>query len=144
MHDLPHRYHVAALVEGPVAAVVIRSHGLPDLPTAAPKEFDGPGNAWSPETLLMAAVCDCFALSFKAIASASRMEWHKLDVAVEGTLERIDRYMRFTHVNVTATLTVPAGTEGRAPRLLEKAEESCLITNSLSAEVHFLGSVVVG
>jgi organic hydroperoxide reductase OsmC/OhrA len=143
MHDFPHRYRVFTMVESPMADVVVRSAGLPDLPTAPPAEFDGPGNRWSPETLLMAAVCDCFVLSFKAIAAASRLEWRKLDVHVEGLLERIDRRMRFTEVTVKAELAVPAGTEGRAPRVLEKAEESCLISNSLSAVVKLESSVVV-
>jgi organic hydroperoxide reductase OsmC/OhrA len=143
MHDLPHRYRVFTLVESPMADVVMRSAGLPDLPTAPPPEFDGPGNRWSPETLLMAAVGDCFVLGFKAIAAASRLEWRKLDVYVEGLLERVDRRMRFTEIKVTAELAVPAASESRAPRLLEKAEESCLVSNSLSAKVQFEGTVVV-
>ena len=143
MQDFPHRYNVYTLVESPMADVVIRSAGLPDLPTAPPVEFDGPGNRWSPETLLVAAVCDCFVLGFKAIAAASRLDWRKLDVRVEGLLERIDRRTRFTEITVTAELAVPAGAEGRAPRILEKAEETCLITNSLSATVKFTANVVV-
>src|SRR5262249_13018276 len=98
----------------------------------------------SPETLLMAAVCDCFVLGFKAIATASKLNWSSLDVRVTGTLDRIDRKMLFTHVLVVADLTVPAGQESRAPRILEKAEEACLITNSLSAEVELESNVVVG
>jgi uncharacterized OsmC-like protein len=83
-------------------------------------------------------------LGFKAIAAASRLTWTDLDVRVDGTLDRIDRKMRFTHFVVTARLTVPAGQETRAPRILEKAEEACLITNSLSAEVHLSSEVIVG
>ena len=107
-------------------------------------EFGGKGDRWSPETLLVAAVCDCFVLGFKAIAAASRLTWTDLDVRVDGTLDRIDRKMRFTHFVVTARLTVPAGQETRAPRILEKAEEACLITNSLSAEVQLSSEVIVG
>ena len=43
---------------------------------------------------------------------------------------------RFTGFEILASLLVPPGTnEVRAWRLLEKAEESCLITNSLACEV---------
>jgi organic hydroperoxide reductase OsmC/OhrA len=143
MKELPHRYRVFTQVESPMADIVLRAAGLPDLPTAAPPEFDGPGNRWSPETLLMGAVCDCFVLSFKAIAAASRFEWRKLDVYVEGLLERVDRRMRFTEIAITAELAVPAASEGRAQRLLEKAEETCLVSNSLSASIRFSGNVVV-
>ena len=144
MQEFPHHYQVRTHVAGADADVVITGSGLPDLPTAPPVEFGGPGDRWSPETLLVAAVCDCFVLGFKAIADASRLTWSALDVKVTGTLDRIDRRMRFTHVSVVAELKVPAGQEPRAPRILEKAEEACLITNSLSAEVHLESKVVVG
>lgn len=144
MQDFPHHYEVSTRVAGNDADVVIVGSGLPDLATAPPAEFGGPGNRWSPETLLVAAVCDCFVLGFKAIAAASKLTWSALDVKVSGTLDRVDRKMSFTHVVITADLTVPAGQETRAPRILEKAEEACLITNSLSAEVHLESKVVVG
>jgi organic hydroperoxide reductase OsmC/OhrA len=144
MQEFPHHYRVGTHVAGSEAAVVIVSSGLTDMPTAAPAEFGGPGDRWSPETLLTAAVCDCFVLGFKAIAAASKLTWSSLDVDVTGTLDRIDRKMRFTHFAISAELTVPAGQEARAPRILEKAEEACLITNSLSADVHLEQKVVVG
>ncbi len=80
----------------------------------------------------MAAVCDCFVLGFKVIAGASRLTWSKLDVRVSGTLDRVDKKMRFTHIAITAELTVPADQAARAPRILEKAEENCLVMNSLT------------
>jgi organic hydroperoxide reductase OsmC/OhrA len=144
MQEFPHHYRVGTHVAGTDAAVVLTGDGLPDLSTAPPGEFGGPGDHWSPETLLVGAVCDCFVLGFKAIAAASRLTWSALDVQVSGTLDRIDRKMLFTHFVVTARLTVPAGQESRAPRILEKAEEVCLITNSLSAEVRLESEVVIG
>ncbi len=143
MQEFPHHYRVATRVDGPDGEVAIVGDGLPRLATAPPTEFGGPGDRWSPETLLVAAVCDCFVLGFKAIATASKLNWSTLDVQVTGTLDRVDRKMRFTHIEVAADLTVPAGQETRAPRILEKAEEACLITNSLSAEVHLESNVTV-
>jgi uncharacterized OsmC-like protein len=32
------------------------------------KIFDGPGDAWSPENLLLAAVQSCFLFTFQAVA----------------------------------------------------------------------------
>src|SRR5262245_24633887 len=143
MLGFPHRYSVGTHVSGPTGGVTLTSAGLPELTTAPPKEFDGPGDSWSPETLLVGAVCDCFVLGFKAVAAASRLEWTDLTVNAVGTLDRIDRKMRFTRVDITAELVVPQGHETRAPRILEKAEEVCLITNSLSAEVHLDTKVAV-
>src|SRR5215472_645484 len=136
MHPYPHRYRVAARAE-PAGDVSVSAQDLPTLTTNAPIEFDGPGGRWSPEGLLTAAVADCFVLTFRAIARASKLNWSGLEVETEGTLERIEGVSRFTNFEVTARLKVPPGTDSaRAQKLLEKAEATCLITNSLSAKRH--------
>jgi organic hydroperoxide reductase OsmC/OhrA len=132
MKPYPHHYSVemSALPEGPVTLV---HPALPPLETAPPVEFDGPGDRWSPETLFVGAVADCFALTFRAIARASGLVWTRLDATATGTLDRADGGPRFTAVRVDAALVVAPGTdEARAMRLLEKAERTCLITRSLS------------
>ncbi len=133
MQDYPHHYKVAA-VAGPEGEVGLTSDRLQAIPSAAPAQFGGPGDKWSPETLLTAAVADCFILTFRAIARASKVSWTSLTCEVEGKLERKDGVTQFTEFVVNATLTVPEDTrEERAQRLLEKAEESCLVTNSLTS-----------
>lgn len=143
MQDLPHHYIVSA--DAKVAGnVVLSSSGVDDLISASPAEFGGPGDQWSPESLLVAAVADCFILSFRAIARASHLEWDSLTCSTEGTLERIDRVTQFTRFDVTATLDIPPGTdESKAHRLLEKAEALCLVTNSLKAGSHLEATVRV-
>jgi organic hydroperoxide reductase OsmC/OhrA len=143
MQDLPHHYQVAAAANDS-GNVTLSSQGVADLDSAPPAEFGGPGDQWSPESLLVAAVADCFVLSFRAIARASRLEWTALNCEVTGTLDRVERATQFTAFAVQATLNVPAGTDAaRAERLLEKAEHACLITNSLKADSHLDATVVV-
>ena len=90
MQALPHRYRVkgAGRITGDVELTAER---LTMLQSASPAEFDGPGDRWSPETLLVGAVADCFILTFRAIAKASRLSWISLDCDVTGTLDREDR-----------------------------------------------------
>jgi organic hydroperoxide reductase OsmC/OhrA len=136
MQDLPHHYNVSARADSE-SLVVLSSPGLASIETAGPPEFGGPGGVWSPETLLVAAVADCFILSFRAIARASGFEWRALDCAVSGTLDKIDRVTQFTDLELVVELTLPADSdERRAHRLLEKAERSCLVTNSMTATTH--------
>jgi len=143
MQDFPHQYLVSADAKSS-GNVVLSSEGVADLPSAPPAEFGGPGNQWSPESLLVAAVADCFVLSFRAIARASRLDWDSLHCSVDGTLERVDRVTQFTGFKVSATLNVPAGSNlEKAERLLEKAEQACLITNSLKADSHLEATVHV-
>jgi organic hydroperoxide reductase OsmC/OhrA len=127
----------------PDGEVRLGADGLPDLASMPPPEFDGPGGYWSPETLLVAAVADCFTLSFRSIARASRLEWRELTAEVNGVLERSDGVARFTRFDTHAELVVPAGTDpARARSLLEKAEKICLISNSLSAVRHLECEVI--
>jgi len=46
--------------------------GLPDLRLEAPSDFGGPGDAWSPEHLLLVAVQSCFLLTLRAVARGGR------------------------------------------------------------------------
>ena len=55
MHPFPHRYVVSAEAS-PRGDIALSGGGLTPLATDAPAEFDGPGNLWSPETLLVGAV----------------------------------------------------------------------------------------
>jgi organic hydroperoxide reductase OsmC/OhrA len=144
MHPYPHLYLVRASA-APEGDVPIDADRLPTLQTAPPAEFDGPGDRWSPESLLCAAVADCFLLSFRAVARASKFEWNGLECSVEGKLDRVEGKSRFTHVHVKATLRVPAGTDqAKAVKLLEKAEQVCLVSNSLLAERHLEPAVIAG
>lgn len=144
MDPFPHRYTAAAhsREEG---AVALSSPGLPEIATAAPPEFGGPGGVWSPETLLCASLADCFVLSFRAIARASKLEWTDVACRVEGVLDRVDGVPQFTQYTTFATLNVPSGTAtDKARRLLEKAERACLISNSVRGERSLVCDVVVG
>lgn len=133
MQPFPHRYTVAAAAseEGDVT---LEGQRLPALRSAPPVEFGGPGDRWSPETLLVAAVADCFILTFRAIAGVSRLPWISLSCEVAATVDRVERVTQFTGFLVRARLRVSEGTsEEQAHRLLERAEQTCLVTNSLKA-----------
>jgi organic hydroperoxide reductase OsmC/OhrA len=123
-----------ARAEGDVA---LESERLPPLASAPPAQFDGPGDRWSPETLLVAAIADCFVLTFRTIARASKLPWLALRCDVVGVLDRVERVTQFTEFKTRASLRLPFGGEDqRAARLLLRAEETCLITNSLKGVNH--------
>ena len=142
MHGFPHRYAVSADADAE-GSVAVRSAGLPTLTTALPPQFGGAGGQWSPETLLVAAATDCLILTFRAIATASKLTWRRLACDAEGTLDRKDGVTRFTELRLAARLVVPPGVDTeRARRLLEKAEASCLITNSLALRPTLAAEIV--
>jgi peroxiredoxin-like protein len=132
MKALPHRYHVG-LTGGATGYAAVSAERLTNLASAPPAEFDGPGDAWSPEQLLLAAVATCFMFTLRAVAQGSRVDFVSLELAVEGTVDRCDGRTCFSEIVLRPRLQVPAGTEPeRALRVLEKAERTCIVSASLA------------
>ena len=144
MKAYPHHYAASARAQA-IGSVTISAPALPHIETAPPPQFDGPGGTWSPETLLCAAVADCFVLSFRGIARAAHFNWIALDCRVEGVLERVGNATQFTRFATAARLTVPQGGDPEKARLLlGRAEHGCLIANSLRGERTLSIEVVTG
>lgn len=135
MRPLPHYYstHVSG---APFDYATVTSGGVPPLRAAPPPQFDGRGDAWSPEQLLLAAVATCFLFTLRAVARASKLEFHDLELEVEGTVDRPKGSTRFTNIVLRAELIVPAGTDpARARAVLDKAESACLVSASLATPI---------
>ena len=135
MKPLPHRYEVQ-LTGGPSGYATVSTKGMPDLRSAPPLDFDGPGDAWSPEHLLLAAVETCFLFTLRAVAKASRVEFLALELSSEGTVDRLDGVTRFTEIVLRPRLTIgPGADRDRALAVLHKSERSCLVSASLGTPV---------
>ena len=135
MKPLPHNYEVA--LTGTAAGYsTVSGTGLPDLTTAQPAEYDGPGDAWSPEHLLLAAVSSCFLFTFRAVARASHLEFVEIEAQTSGTVDRSSGTTRFTDIVVRAAVTVAAGADAAAmQRAVDKAAARCLVSSSLATPV---------
>jgi peroxiredoxin-like protein len=143
MQSFPHLYGASARA-GREGEVLLESPGLSVLASAAPAEFGGPGDRWSPETLLVGAVADCFVLSLRAVAQASSLPFTSVTCRAEGRLDRVERTTRFTEMTLQVELLLPAdGDVSKAERVLEKAKTACLVSNSLACPVHLEKSVRV-
>jgi peroxiredoxin-like protein len=135
MTPLPHHYEVH-LTGGTSGYAQLSSPGIPDLRAAAPADYDGPGDAWSPEHLLLGAVQACFLLTLRAIARASKVDFHSLELDASGTVDRQNGITRFTEIVLRPRLKVPAGADReRALHILEKSEKHCLVSASLSTPI---------
>lgn len=142
MKPYPHTYIVTAH-GSPSGTVPVASQGVADINTAPPPEFDGPGDLWSPETLLVAAVANCFILTFRGVSRAAKFSWEQLDCQVDGVLERVAGVTQFSKFTTRATLTVGAGADhAKAQELMERAEKVCLVANSLRGERQLVAQVV--
>ncbi|GAB1262746.1 OsmC family protein [Aurantivibrio plasticivorans] len=134
MKALPHHY-TASSKGNPEDNLITQSDALPSISVAAPADFDGPGDQWSPETLLMASVANCFVLSFRAVANAMQFQWLEIECKADGVLDKVDRSIQFTDILTTVSLTIPSSVDtAKAEKVLEKSHRACLISNSLSCE----------
>lgn len=132
MQPYPHQYATSAS-GSPDGDVTVSSKGLPDLPSAPPLEFDGPGDRWSPETLFLGALADCYLLTFRAVAKASGLAFSEMSCVAEGKLDRVERVAKFTEIALRVSITVPSDADEAAIRRgLEKASRACIVSNSLA------------
>jgi peroxiredoxin-like protein len=144
MKPLPHHYQ-ARLTGRPTGYAIVSVAGAPDLRSAPPADFDGPGDAWSPEHLVLAAVQTCFLFTLRAVARASRLEFQALELAAEGTVDRQDGGVRFTEIVLRPQLTLAPGADrDRALRVMEKSEKTCLVSASLSTTIRLEPEIIGG
>jgi organic hydroperoxide reductase OsmC/OhrA len=113
--------------------------------SAPPAEFGGPGYRWSPETLFVAAVADCFVLTFGVVSKASRLNWSEISCEAVGRLDRTDGATRFTEIELHVGLAVESESDKeRAHVILDKAHKACTVGNSLRCPVIVRANVRTG
>lgn len=104
---------------------------------ATPPQFPGGVEGiWSPEHLFTAAVSSCFMTSFTAIAEYSKFEFESLDVESSGVMSKVDGKFLISKVILKPVLSIRDESHiKKAHRLLEKAEQICLISRSIKSEI---------
>ncbi|HUY18798.1 MAG TPA: OsmC family protein [Candidatus Binataceae bacterium] len=143
MKPLPHQYETR-LSGGPDGYAILSAAGVPDIRSAPPADFDGPGDAWSPELMLMAAVETCFLFTLRAVARASKIEFKSLELSGAGTVDHKDGVTRFVEIVLRPRVVIAAGGDReRMLRLLEKSERACLVSASLATPVRLEPEVIV-
>jgi organic hydroperoxide reductase OsmC/OhrA len=141
---LPHTYQ-ARVQGGPAVHAALSTPGAPDLRAAPPLEFDGPGDAWSPEALLLAAVEACLLFTLQTVAKVAKIPFVSLDLQGEAILDRQDGALRFTEIILRPRLVLPpAADRTRALRVLEKSKRGCLIGAALSTPIRMEPEITSG
>ena len=145
MADESHLYKTSLRWESQRRAK-LSSAGLPDLSVATPPEFPGghPG-VWSPEHLFVAAAEACLMTTFLAIAENSKLEYIEYSSNAEGLLEKTDQGFMITRITIRPRIVIKDATaRDRALRVIEKAEQHCLISKSMKTAVTLEAEVVIG
>ncbi|MEX0685394.1 MAG: OsmC family protein [Balneolales bacterium] len=108
-----------------------------EIEVATPPEFPGGlEGIWSPEHLFVASVSSCFMTSFTAIAEFSKFDFESLIVKTSGILSKKDGKFVMSKIHLNPVLTINnEKDEKKGYRLLEKAEQICLISRSIKSEI---------
>ncbi|MFB3915946.1 MAG: OsmC family protein [Terriglobales bacterium] len=124
---------------------VVIGEGLPDkIYFAAPPEFEGEADKWTPEHLLLAAVPSCFTSTFHAFAEFAKLDLPALSADCEGILVKEHGGFRFAQIFLRPAVTVAREADReQAQRLLQKAARACFVARSLNSKVVLEPTVAV-
>lgn len=115
---------------------VLTSQGKPDIQVATPPEFKGHEGIWSPEDLFVSAVNVCVMSTFLAFAERMGLAYTGYESEAEGTVQLVEGKLRFTSVLLKPRITLKEGEDAaKARQVLTKAEEHCLVSNSITPRV---------
>ena len=112
---------------------------------ATPPEFPkGIAGIWSPEHLFTAAVSSCLMTTFLAVAENSKLEFESFNCESRGKLEKVDGKYVMSEVILEPTVVIKDESQrDRAMRVLQKAEASCLISNSVKSRISMQPNIVI-
>ena len=114
----------------------ISARGNSHMHVSSPPQFGGKAELWSPEDLIVAAVNACIMQTFMAYALRANLPLISYESEAEGILERAEGRYRFTEFNVRPVLVLPSERDAESARtIMESAEASCLISESVRARV---------
>jgi len=132
MAEIPMHYQTRYAWQGVAPHGLLSIDGHPDLPAGTPHDAE----RYSPEHLLVAAAEICLANYVLLIAGLSKLTISDYRSQAEGELEREAKAgYRFKRIVIRPEVTVDAGAEALASRVLEKAHRACLIARTLSCAV---------
>ena len=114
----------------------ISAPGKPELAVSSPPEFKGTPGLWSPEDLFVASVNVCTLMTFLAYSHHKNLLLVGYECSVEGALEYSNGKYRFTEITLHPRLTLKTQEDAeRAREILLDAQNNCLISNSILAQV---------
>ncbi len=119
---------------------------LPDIEIAAPQLFSNNiTKLWTPEHLFVASVNICLMTTFLAIAKNSKLNFNGYSSDARGKLEKQDNKFMFTEIELYPEITVDLEKDiERTERILNKAKQHCLVSNSIKSKVVVMPKIKIG
>jgi organic hydroperoxide reductase OsmC/OhrA len=112
--------------------------GKPALQASAAPVFRGDASLWNPEDMLVASLSTCHCLSYLALSARAGIPVQRYEDEARGTMDLVDKVMRFTGVVLRPRVTLAPGAEthmDKARALHAKAHLECFIASSVNFPV---------
>lgn len=110
---------------------------------ATPPAFGGQEKEWSPEHLFLGSIASCFMSTYLYFARKMKFEIVHLECHAVGQVELVEGKYKFTHIGVFPTVHVSDATLVEIADLaIVKAQKSCLVSNTINAEIAYHRKVV--
>lgn len=119
--------------------------GLPGIEVGSPPEFGGPGGRWTPEHFYVGAAAACWLTTFLAVAELSKLDFAGVEISGEGFIEKgEDRRYSIPRIVLRPRVVLRREEDrDRALRLVQKAEDACLVARSMRTAVELEPEVEV-
>ena len=138
----PHRYETALTWKGGDRGE-IAAGPRPVIAGGPPPEFAGTDPAlWSPEHLILAALSQCFLLTWLALNKRSAIELKSWASTSESVLDKTATGVAFTSFKLKVRVEVPAARLEETRKLLETTKKYCIVANSLKTPVELEAEVL--
>lgn len=122
----------------------LASAGKAEIAVGNPPEFKGEAGVWCPEDLLVGALNACLTLTFIVFAERRGVGLVSYESNAAGLLEHVEGKYRVTQVTVEARIVVKSEADRELARqLIEKVEDNCFISSSITAGVKFVPQIQV-
>lgn len=116
----------------------------PDIPVGSPREWNGTGEQWAPEELLVGSVNSCIMLTFLTLAKARGVDLVGYESDADGTLEKVGGVYQMTKITVRPRVVVASEAQrDAAHRAMDHVEAHCFMSQSVKAEVTLIAEVSV-
>jgi organic hydroperoxide reductase OsmC/OhrA len=110
--------------------------GKPSIRGTAAPAFRGDASLHNPEDLLVASLSACHFLSYAALCARARINVIAYEDDAVGTMDKVDRVVRFTEVTLRPKVTIAPGSDPEKARALHaKAHAICFIASSVNFPV---------
>ena len=103
-----------------------------------PLAYGGSTDTLNPEELFVASINSCIMLVFYHFANQRKVDIMQYDSVAKGTVAKTPNGLRFTQVQVEATVSLEdSGQTDQVAKLTELAEKYCLVSNSVSCPIEY-------